>query len=242
MRLKTLVASFALTLAGGLLHAAPCEDIHPNYRNGGGTMFGPYDYNTELSGKNSSGSPLQLVESAHFTERVRTLKSGNTSLTPGGDLSYTLWAFPNHHQALVTLINYTTATHSDQPPEMAHSAECYFKRATQWRPDDAKTHLIFGMYLFKKKKIATAIEQFAESIRLDPESGNAYYNLGLAYFENKDYDKALDAAHAAYARGFRLEGLKSKLQRNGRWKDAPPAAAHDAEVAPIPELGPQKTE
>jgi len=242
MRLKTLATSLTLMLVSGLLHASPCEDIHPKYRNGGGTMFGPYDYNTELSGKNSHGSPLQIVESAHFTERVRTLKGGNTSSTPGGDLSYTLWAFPNHHQALVTLINYTAANNSDQPPQMVNSTDCYFKRAIQWRPDDAKTHLIFGMYLFKKKKIPSAIEQFNESLRLDPDSGNAFYNLGLAYFENKEYDKALDAAHAAYARGFRLEGLKSKLQRNGRWKDAPPAASHDAEVAPIPETEPQKTE
>jgi hypothetical protein len=238
---KTVFVPLALLLASSVIQAAPCEDIHPNYRNGGGTKFGPYDYNAEISRKGVTGSPLQIVEQEHFTEKIRTLKGGNTSLTPGGDLSYTLWAFPNHHQALVTLINYTTSANTDQPPQMRYSAECYFKHAVQWRPNDAKTRLIFGMYLYKNKKIQSAIEQFAESVRLDPDSGNAFYNLGLAYFENKDYDKALDAAHAAYALGFGLDGLKNKLARNGRWKDAPPPPLPQPEEnATLPETDSQK--
>lgn len=222
--MKTTKAAtlFFLSLTAGVVGAVPCENIHPNYRNRG---WGPLDYNDPIQQQRQKGSGLDLVESAHFTERVRTLKSGNTSQTPGGDLSYTLWAFPNHHQALLTLIDYTLKSNSDQPPEMIYTAECYFNRAVQWRPDDAKTRIVYGIYLYKRNKIAESITQFSEAARLDPDSGNAYYNLGLAYIKNNDYEQALKAAHTAYSLGIRLEGLKNKLASAGRWKDPAPTAA-----------------
>ena len=230
---KTIaVAAVFVTLIANVANAVPCEDIHPNYRKGGGTKIGPFDYSAPAMQQRQHGSPLQLVEYEHFTEKVRTLKGGNTSQTPGGDLSYVLWAFPNHHPALITLINYTVKYNSDQPPQMSLSAECYFKRAVQWRPDDPTTHLVFGMYLFKKHKFSASIEQFLEATKLDPDNGNSFYNLGLAYFANKDYEQALKAAHSAYALGFGMNGLKNKLVRAGRWKNPPPPTSPNGAEAP----------
>ena len=42
---------------------------------------------------------LGTVEQHHFTSNIESLRHGNTG-TLGGDLSYTLMLFPNHHRAL----------------------------------------------------------------------------------------------------------------------------------------------
>ena len=58
-----------------------------------------------------------------------------------------------------------------------------------------------------------------EARRLSGDSPNVNYEkLGLAYFELKDYDKALEAAQKAYGAGFELPGLRNKLQEAGVWK------------------------
>ncbi len=44
--------------------------------------FGPFDYRT------ASPRDKNMVERAHFTSKVETLRGGNTSATAGGDLSY----------------------------------------------------------------------------------------------------------------------------------------------------------
>ena len=55
--------------------------------------FGPFDYRTER------GYNLDVVESYHFTPPVEALIRGSSG-TIGGDLDYTLRAFPNHDRAL----------------------------------------------------------------------------------------------------------------------------------------------
>lgn len=44
------------------------------------------------------------------------------------------------------------------------------------------------------------------------------YNLGLLYFDLKDYDNALIQAQKAISLGHPLPGLKNKLQSVKRWK------------------------
>lgn len=55
--------------------------------------FGPFDDRT------ARGYNLDVVGSYHFTPPVEALIRG-ASGTIGGDLDYTLRAFPNHHRAL----------------------------------------------------------------------------------------------------------------------------------------------
>ena len=206
MNRTILVGAALLSFAGSNALAAYCEDIHPNYRNGGGTKFGPFDYRDATLQKRERGTPLQLVEEAHFTEKVRTLKGGNTSQYPGGDLSYTLWAFPNHHQALLTLINYTVKYNNERPPQMSFSTECYFKRAIQWRPDDSKAHSVYGIYLFKKAKFQESITRFLEAIKLDPSNFKAHYFLGLVLRQLGDPDWAIKEFEVAQ----KSEDIKTK--------------------------------
>lgn len=64
-----------------------------------------------------------------------------------------------------------------------------------------------------------ALEQFNNASATESRTGNVAYNLGLGYFEAKEYDKALIAAHEAYADGFNFPGLKNKLEKAGKWRN-----------------------
>ena len=65
---------------------------------------------------------------------------------------------------------------------------------------------------------AAALEQFRRGLELAPDNANLHYNIGLTYFELKDYDNALVHAKRAYELGFPLPGLRNKLQAAKRWK------------------------
>src|ERR1700682_1722293 len=65
--------------------------------------------------------------------------------------------------------------------------------------------------------------------------------LGLAYFDLRDYDNALDRARSAYRLGFPLPGLRNKLQEVGKWQNVETPATSVApdkqapEAKPVPE-------
>jgi hypothetical protein len=52
-----------------------------------------------------------------------------------------------------------------------------------------------------------------------PEQGNFHYNLGLAFLEIGDAERALKHAKRAYALGYRLPGLQNRLEKLGKWRD-----------------------
>jgi tetratricopeptide (TPR) repeat protein len=54
--------------------------------------------------------------------------------------------------------------------------------------------------------------------KLGEDTANMHYNIGLAYFELRDYDKALAHAKKAYEQGFTLPGLRDKLTQAGKWQ------------------------
>jgi len=172
--------------------------------------YGPFDYRT------AGVAELQLVEDYHFTAEVEALNSGK-SCAIGGDLDYTLRAFPNHARALVTMMNLQFKARKDPPPGARWSVSCYFDRALRFRPDDATVHTIFAIYLMRLGKTADAVTQFETAAELGDDSGNLHYNAGLAYFELRDYDKSLAHAKRAYELGFALPGLRDKLRKAGKW-------------------------
>lgn len=63
-----------------------------------------------------------------------------------------------------------------------------------------------------------ALEQLRFAEEYLPDDINLQYNLGLAYFQAKEYDKAREYAKRAYDRGFPLQGLKNMLIKAGKWK------------------------
>jgi tetratricopeptide (TPR) repeat protein len=64
-----------------------------------------------------------------------------------------------------------------------------------------------------------AVRELGSALKLSSGDANIHYNLGLAYFELKDYEKATEQAKLAYGLGHPLTGLRDKLKRQGRWPD-----------------------
>jgi tetratricopeptide (TPR) repeat protein len=131
---------------------------------------------------------------------------------------------------------------TDLPRGSRYRLDCWLDRAVRFAPDDAQVSILYGFWLIKKGENALALEQFDKVRSAESRTPNIAYNLGLGYLEAREYEKALSAAHEAYAGGFNFPGLRSKLQKAGKWKDpvAEPAAktAESAENAPSsPEQG-----
>ena len=83
--------------------------------------------------------------------------------------------------------------------------------------------MIHGFYLLKHGQAAEAVKELEEASKGMDDDANLHYNLGLAYLEIKDFDRALAHAHEAYRLGFQLEGLRRKLVAAGKWSDPAPA-------------------
>ena len=92
-------------------------------------------------------------------------------------------------------------------------------RAETFRPDDAMVKVIYGLFLMQAGRAKDAIAKLEAARDLDTQNANVHYNLGLAYADLKQYDKALESAHRAYGAGFPLPGLKNKLKRAGKWRE-----------------------
>lgn len=181
--------------------------------------YGPWDYNVN---KVSVG----IVESGHFTPKVENLIGGRTSMTPMGDIDYTLKAVPNHHRALNAISKYEireqqrskqTGKPYNPYAEGGLTAECYFDRAMRWRPNDPNVHLIYGIHLYRLGRLDQALAAYKTSERIQPNSADLQYNLGLLYFEMKNYMLAKEHAKKAYQLGYPLPGLRKKLAGVSQW-------------------------
>ena len=176
--------------------------------------YGPFDYRVDKK-------ELAVVERFHFNAAVESLSAG-VSGKIGGDLDYTLRAFPNHHRALMAMSRLAVRDKTTKPFGMNFSVECWFERAERFRPDDAMVKVLHGHYLIKVGRARDALEKLDVVRASGARDGNVIYNLGLAYLDLNQYEKALENAHIAYAQGYPLPGLKNRLVRAGKWRDPDP--------------------
>lgn len=172
--------------------------------------FGPFDFRTV------DGQSKYLVESAHFTPQVETLRGAVTGRL-GGDIDYTLRAMPNHPRALMAMVRLGERHKSSQPPGARYPVECYFDRAVRFTPDDAMVRVLYGNYLAQRGRATEARQQLAAAEANAGDDAQVIYNLGLAYFELKDYEKAAGFAKKAQELGIQFTGLQQRLQRVGKW-------------------------
>lgn len=177
-------------------------------------LFGPFDY-TDPTKKEQ----LKIVEAHHFDRNVENLTSGVSSAFIGGELNYTLTAFPNHHKALHTLSRLALRSKTSKPEGAKYSVLCFFDRAIRFKPNDAMVRVIFSNHLLKENKLNMAMEQLQVAADIEPNNPTTNYNLGLLYIRKKNYEKALLHAKKAYAQNFPLPGLKNKLVAAGKWKE-----------------------
>lgn len=194
---------------GGVINYE-CGDLENGY--------GPFDY--RVATRESKG----LVEGAHFSRDVENLKGykairlGGLRGDPGGDIDYTLRAFPNHPRALWAMVRLSEKEKKEQPKGANWIVECYFDRAVRFRPDDLNVRVIYANFLIKRKRTAEAAAQLDLADKAgDAESANFYYNLGLALADVQRWERARVRANQAYELGFPLPGLKDKLIKAGQW-------------------------
>ena len=177
----------ALTLGVALMVSAStraqistCGDI--------ANAYGPYDYRTDRD-------KLQIVETFHFTPEVEALIRGRSGYL-GGDLDYTLRAFPNHHRALIAVMNYGRKMKTTQPEGLPRQVECYFERAIRFRADDEVARMLYAKFLAGVNRIPEATRELEIVSAAAAAAGNGFtqYNVGLLYFELGQFDRALKQA------------------------------------------------
>ncbi len=211
--LAALFAALALLGTHSAAHAQQgintfsCGDLAPP------GQYGPFDYRT------APPDVRHRVEDYHFTPDVESAKRGATGTTAGGDIDYTMRAFPNNPRALLAVARYAARMKSDRPSGLRFPAECYYERAIRFMPDDPMPHVLYAHFLNERKRTAEVRAQLdeAERLRGDPSNFDLDYNIGLLYFDIGVYDKSLDAAKRAYALGAPLPALEKKLKASGKW-------------------------
>ncbi|WP_114971804.1 tetratricopeptide repeat protein [Rhodoferax ferrireducens] len=174
--------------------------------------YGPYDYRTDRD-------KLPIVTGAHFTEVVEALIRGTTNTRPGGDIDYTLRAIPNNHRALMAMMRLGEKEKTTQPSGSSYSIECWFERAILFRPDDGIVRMIYSTYLNRNGRIPDATRQLEIATTYAKDSAVTHYNIGLHYFDLKNYDKAIIQAHKAMALGWMQTELRDQLRGVSKWTE-----------------------
>jgi hypothetical protein len=208
-RTATILAAIGLFSIHGFAIAQvmdPCGDV---FRN----AFGPFDYRI------ASAYNKQLVENTHFTTDIENFRKRGKPHYVANDIDYTLRVFPNHPRALLALSKLSLKLKTMRPPGAQWTVDCYFQRAIRYQPDDSFVRLVYGIHLTRWGKPDLARVQLELAEKHPVQDGNFHYNLGLAFLDVGDTERALKHAKDAYALGYQLPGLKSRLQKLGKWRD-----------------------
>jgi len=180
-----------------------------------------YDYSISVDYRDAKWqTKIRNIEFIHFNSDVENLVKGQTMAAVGGDIEFLLRYVPNHHRALYSLVKLGLRDKTEMPFQTKpYTIICWLNRASVYSPDDGKVYLITGIYLARLGRNDAALKALLDADRLIPEDSNVQYNLGLVYFDLKDYDQALNRAKRAYQLGFPLPGLRNKLQQAGHWRE-----------------------
>lgn len=157
---------------------------------------------------------LRNNEEHHLRKAMMQMRSGNTHLFEyvKQDLQYMLIRWPNHPKALQLVTDLAIQT---KDPSYAIK---WFDKAVDAYPSVYQTHTLYGIYFYRIKKYDKATAEFRTAVKLNPDSSETNYNLGLALFAEHKYKQANRYAQRAYTRGYPLEGLRSQLKDVNAWK------------------------
>jgi hypothetical protein len=168
---------------------------------------------------------LKLTEQDHFTPVTESLRKGHSSVTAGPDITYTLRIFPNHYRALLAMVALGEREKTNQPVGSPISVECWLLRAIAFRSDDNLSRLIYTKYLIKAQREADAVRELNIAALQAGDNPFTQNNIGLLYFDLKNYEAALKHAHLAYGLGFANPTLQDQLKAAGRWAEPKQANA-----------------
>lgn len=190
---------------GDTLKGVPCR--------GPKMKFGPYDYLLRHQFPNQ----LKVVEEYHFAPSVEQLIKGQTTVSPMGDISYTLTAWPNHHRALYSSIRDRLNTWKSPKKSRWTVAECFLQRAIHFSPKDGTAYMLYGILLHQTNQRSMALKNYRKALEIQPQNAQAKYNLALLLVDMKEYAEAKKYALELYAKGYPLPGLKDNLKSAGQW-------------------------
>ena len=214
--LRKLSAALVALIAGGSIALA--QECGPVPLPG---AAGPYDY---VDAKYSWN--LNDISQNHWVPAQQELAAKRVQYALR-ELNFLLIRVPNHYPGLFELgrieqhypgISYDPSlTGSKDIMFFPPTAECYFDRALRYRPNDPTLRMLFGLYYHKSKHLEKALAQYQKAEIMDPESSEIQNNLGLVYFDLKDYESSIRHAQKAYKLGYPLAGLRKKLKAAGKW-------------------------
>ncbi len=188
-------------------------------------QYGPYDFRTDKD-------KLPIVLGAHFQPFVEALIRGSTARRPGGDISYTLHAIPNHPNALQSMMMLGEKEKTPKPFGSRYTVECWFDRAIRFRPDDHVVRMIFVTFLTRNNRKAEAMQQLESILRNTADNAITHNNVGLLYFDLGEYQNALAQAHKAMELGLNWPDLRQKLTTAGKWQEPAIGKVNEVQVAP----------
>ena len=200
-------------ICSGALWATPAQAQTEGGNCGSlATGYGPYDYRTQQY-------KLKVVEDAHFTPEVEALIRGSSGAIES-DLGYTLHTFPNHPRALMAMARLGEKLKTPQPRYARYSVACYFDRAIRFAPSDTVVRILYARYLAKQARPDEALTQLDVAVTQAKDNPFSHYNIGLAFFDLGQYDKARVQAHTAAAMDFERTELTDKLKSANQWQEA----------------------
>ena len=192
----------------------------------GRASIGPFDYRLAIGssdGANGAESRmLKLTEQDHFTPVTESLRRGHSNITAGPDIAYTLRIFPNHYRALLAMVALGEREKTNQPQGSPVSVECWLLRAIAFRSDDNLSRLIYTKYLIKAHREADAVRELDNTALQAGDNPFTQHNIGLLYFDLKNYAAALKHAHRAYGLGLATPTLRDQLKAAGQWAEPAP--------------------
>ena len=216
-----------LLAVAGLLIAASAQAAEPLPENAGSPSPALLDCTISRNGTENlsdyrlkdSTQALQWsvadIKNNHLDPAMRRMSAGDYSRSVIADLDFMLRGWPNHAPALEALVRYDL---SGGKRYEFKSVECYFSLAKSFASDDIVVRLQEGYYYWRKKQWKPAESAYREALRIDPQSPDANYNLGLLFAERGDYRASMAHAAVAYRQGYPLMGLRRKLEKLGAWQ------------------------
>jgi tetratricopeptide (TPR) repeat protein len=172
---------------------------------------------------------LKVVEDYHFASHVEALiRPMQAGMPIGSDLDYTLWGYPNHHRALVTLVRLGAREKTDKPRGANFSIDCYFRRALRIASDDLIVRMLYANYLGTVNRKPDALRHLTYVVDNAGDNPLTHYNAGLIYLEFGAFEQAATQARKARDLGYPRPDLQQELQRRGQWRDEPAAGAAPA--------------
>ena len=177
-------------------------------QNRDSSQFGPFDYtNAELRSKH-----LLIVEKYHFSDEVKRFQVYENR-APQANLNYTLSAWPNHHQALISVANYQLLYSVGIKKEPLFTpAECYFQRAIHFSREDGVTYLLYARFLTKMKQYVKAEKEYQNALRLLPDSPVVHYNYGILLLKMRNIEEGKVQAELAKKLGHPSNKLWLKIK------------------------------